>query len=91
MIVVGENISSTKIKVEGCFIQGSQVVEIEANTPPNPPEDLPGKDSVMFLDTETNTLYWDYVDRPLTEMENIQLKLGLAQKAIDDLVLGGMF
>lgn len=36
MIIVGTTISDTKVKVDGCFVNGSQSVVIDATNPPNP-------------------------------------------------------
>jgi hypothetical protein len=85
MLVVGINVSETKIKVDGCFVDGSQALNIEAVTPPNPPENQIGKDAILFLDTIKKELFWEYIDRPLTNEE----KINLMQSALDDLILGG--
>lgn len=93
MIIVGTSVANGKMKVDGCFIDESQVVTIEAVTPPNPPENQIGKDTVMFLDTIANELIWEYVDRPLTDAETIlrqQEQIALMQQALDELLLGGM-
>ena len=75
MLIVGTTISDSKVKVDGCFVDGSQTVVIDATTPPNPPENQAGKDTVMFLNPVTKELFWEYVDRPLTDAETIlQLK-----------------
>ena len=71
MIIVGTTISDTKVKVDGCFVDGSQSIVITATTPPNPPENQVGKDTVMFLNPVTGELFWEYVDRPLTDAENM--------------------
>ena len=90
MIIVGTTITDTKVKVDGCFVDGSQSVNIDATTPPNPPENQVGKDTVMFLNPVTGELFWDYVDRPLTDAEAIlQLKSENAQVVLA-LVMGGL-
>lgn len=72
MIIVGTAITSTKVKVDGSYIDGSQVITIGVTTPPNPPENQFGKDTVLFLNPETNELFFGFVDRPLTDTELLQ-------------------
>ncbi|MCX8045745.1 MAG: hypothetical protein N3A70_02540 [Anoxybacillus gonensis] len=50
------------------------------------PEQVAGKNPVMYYDKETNSVYYEYVSRPLTQEERIEL----LQKALDNLLLGGM-
>ena len=71
MIIVGTVISSTKVKVDGSFMDGSQTNTISAVAPPNPPVDIIGKDTVLYLNPVTGELFWDYVDRPLTDSEQV--------------------
>ena len=90
MIIVGTTISDTKVKVDGCFVDGSQSIAIDATTPPNPPESQAGKDTVLYLNPVTKELFYEYVDRPLTEAETImQLKSESAQVVLA-LVMGGL-
>jgi hypothetical protein len=79
MIIVGTAISDTKVKVDGSFIDGSQTVTISAIAPPNPPVNVEGKDTVLYLNPVTGELFWDYVNRPLTDSE----KVGQLQEQID--------
>ncbi|HEY5586709.1 MAG TPA: hypothetical protein VIK78_19745 [Ruminiclostridium sp.] len=72
MIIVGTTISETKIKIDGCFVDGSQSVNITATTPPNPIPSQVGKNNVLFLNPVTGELFWGYEDRPLTETEILQ-------------------
>lgn len=82
MIIVGTTISSTKVKVDGVYIDGSQVVTISAVNPPNPPITVEGKDAVLYLNPSTGELFWDYVGRPLTDEERLsQLETALLQEA----------
>jgi hypothetical protein len=71
MIVIGTRISETKVKVDGSFIDGSQTNTISAVVPPNPPANVEGKDAVLYLNPVTGELFWDYVDRPLTDSEKV--------------------
>lgn len=90
MIIVGTTVTDTKVKVDGCFVDGSQSVVIDAVIPPNPPERQVGKDTVMFLNPVTEELFWEYVDRPLTDAETIdRLKVENAQVVLA-LVIGGL-
>ena len=72
MIIVGTLISSTKVKVEGAYIDDSQIVTIGAVATPIPPENQFGKDTVLFLNSETNELYYGFEARPLTDTEILQ-------------------
>lgn len=59
-----------------------------------------GKDPVLYYDIVTGDLYYEYVDRPLTPEEKMQLleqenqdlknRVELMQQALDGLLLGGM-
>lgn len=71
MKVVGRLNGDGSLKIDGMFINESLVVEIEADTPPNPPEYQLGKDNEIQLNLETNELYWLAVDRPLTDAEKV--------------------
>lgn len=56
--------------------------------PQTPPDKMP----VLYYDNETNTLSYDYIDRPLTpedELKQIKEKQALMQQAIDELIFGG--
>lgn len=71
MVIVGTAVTNTKVKVDGSFIDGSQTETISAVAPPNPPENQIGKDVVLYLNPVTGELFWDYVDRPLTNTEQV--------------------
>ena len=85
MIIVGTIITDTKVKVDGCFVDGSQSVVIDATTPPNPPISQSGKDSVLFLNPVTKELFWEYVGRPLTDSEKVE-QLQQLTGVVDDLI-----
>lgn len=90
MIIVGTAITSTKIKVDGSFVDGSQTETISAVAPPNPPVDVVGKDTVLYLNPVTGELFWDYVDRPLTDSEKVgqlQEQVNINAGAIDFIVM----
>jgi len=90
MIIIGTKITNTKIKVDGSFIDGSQENTISATSPPNPPENKVGKDAVLYLNPATGELFWDYVDRPLTDAEReTQLETDMAT-ANYALMMGGL-
>lgn len=91
MVVVGEIISDGKMKVCGLYREGTVTDTVTADIHPDPVY-TPGKDSVLYLNTETKELYYEYIDRPLTESERVQeleKQLEVMQKALDDVALGG--
>jgi hypothetical protein len=64
------------------------------------PDTIEGKMAVMYVNPQTKELWYEYVDRPLTPEEKIQLleqenqdlknRVELMQQAMDELLLGGM-
>jgi hypothetical protein len=87
MIIVGTLISSTKVKVDGSFIDGSQTVTISTINPPNPPVNQIGKDTVLYLNPVTGDLFWDYVDRPKTAEEVNTERIASAEDAINAIMM----
>jgi hypothetical protein len=67
---------------------------------PNPDLTDNTKMPILKVNPTNNTLYYEYVDRPLTPEEKLQLieqeneelkvRIDLMQQALDDLLLGGM-
>jgi hypothetical protein len=63
--------------------------------PVNDAPDVPyqiGKISVLYTNPQTQELWFEYVDRPLTIEEQFvkqQERIDLMQSALDDLILGG--
>ncbi|KXG09958.1 hypothetical protein AT864_01518 [Anoxybacillus sp. P3H1B] len=63
-------------------------------------EVIAGKMPILMYNLETNELFYEYVDRPLTPEEKLQLlkqenqdlkeRIEITQQALDDLILGGM-
>jgi len=90
MIIVGETVLSTKVKVNGAFVDGSHIETIAADSPPNPPENQIGKDAVLYLNPATGNLFWDYVDRPLTDSEKISQSEEQRAAMLLALVMGGL-
>lgn len=91
MIIVGTVISDTKVKVDGCYTNDTQTITIPATTPPNCPENQVGKDAILYLNPTTGELFWDFVDRPLTDTEIIvQLKAENAQMVLALVIAGVM-
>lgn len=88
MIIIGTQITDTKIRVDGSYVDGSNIEKISASSPPNPPENKFGKDSVLYLNTETGELFWDYIDRPLTDIELILQSQSDQDEIIMNLALG---
>jgi hypothetical protein len=62
-------------------------------------EIIPGKMPILMYNLETNELFYEYVDRPLTPEEKLQLleqeneelkaRIEVMQQALDELLLGG--
>ncbi len=73
MLVIGKLDSTGKIRVDGCFSDGSTASNIAVTNPPNPPESKIGHDTVLFLNSETRELFWDYIERPLTNEETVAI------------------
>jgi len=67
---------------------------------PPAPEQQIGKGVILIADKDTKTAWFEYVDRPLTPEEKIQLleqenqelknRIEIMQQALDELLLGGM-
>jgi hypothetical protein len=61
------------------------------------PEFIEGKVPILKYNKDTNTLYYEYEDVPPTkeellekEIEQLKQQLQLTQRALDELILGGM-
>lgn len=54
------------------------------------PEQIEGKIAVMYYNPQTNSVYYEYIDRPLTPEEELRQRIELMQQALDNLLLGGM-
>lgn len=52
------------------------------------PEQIEGKNAVLYYNPETNSVYYEYIDRPLTDQERIE-QLGKAILEIT-MLLGGV-
>lgn len=76
MKVICNNQVEGRMEVLGIFTNDSQVVTINGDNPPNPPEEqLIGKDFKLFLDTTSNKLVWVPIDRALTPQEELQKRI----------------
>jgi hypothetical protein len=53
------------------------------------PEQIEGKMAVMYYNPQTNRVYYEYIDRPLTPEEELQRRIDLMQQALDELLLNG--
>ena len=59
-------------KVLGSYIDGTFIVTLTGvQNPPNPPEPQMGKNTELYYNQSENVLEWRYVDRPLTQAEQI--------------------
>jgi hypothetical protein len=67
----------------------SKGIEISESEIPTP-QDIIGKIPVLKYNTTNHTLFYEYVDRPLTPEEELRQRIELMQQALDDLLLGGM-
>jgi hypothetical protein len=64
------------------------------------PEAIQGKTAKAYVNPQTKEFWYEYVDRPLTPEEKLQLleqenqdlknRIDLMQQALDELLLGGM-
>jgi len=57
------------------------------------PESTHGKDAIMYVNLTDQSVFFKYVDRPMTqeeELEDLKRQQALMQTAIDDLIFGGM-
>ena len=54
------------------------------------PEQLENKIAVMYYNPQTNSVYYEYIDKPLTPEEELRQRIELMQQALDSLLLGGM-
>lgn len=54
------------------------------------PEQIAGKIPVMYYNPQTNSVYYEYIDKPLTPEEEMRQRIELMQQALDSLLLGGM-
>jgi hypothetical protein len=56
-------------------------------------ENRKGKSAVMYLNPQTEEVWFEYTDRKLTleeENQDLKEKQALMQQALDELILGGM-
>lgn len=61
--------------------------------PPKPTKVPVGTNVVLYINPETKEMWYEFESRPLNQYEQIQeiqQKLELTQKALDELLLGGM-
>jgi hypothetical protein len=87
-----EGLGKTKeeLEKEGLFVDSL----------PSPDTTDSSKTPILKVNPIDNTLYYEYVDRPLTPEEKLQLleqenqelknRIEIMQQALDDLILGGM-
>ncbi|OPX04969.1 hypothetical protein [Geobacillus sp. LEMMY01] len=72
---------------------GHQFIEFENYEQPPIPETRFGKEPVLYANLVTKELFYEYIDRSLTQDEELQQlkeRQALMQQALDDLLLGGM-
>lgn len=54
------------------------------------PESIPLKSEVVKYDPDIDEFLVEYVDRPPTPQEKVEMEMELMQTALDDLIMGGM-
>ncbi|MED4971367.1 hypothetical protein [Parageobacillus toebii] len=71
----------------------NEVIELPNYEQP-PFVDVPmGKEAVLYVNLETNELFYEFEDRPLTpeeKLKQLEEQQKLIQQALDELLLGGM-
>ncbi len=60
-----------------------------ADNMPERPEEIEGKQIVLYYNSENNVLFYDYVDIELTSEQQIQEDLKELQSVVGELILGG--
>lgn len=98
-IVFGKEVSSNKVKVDSVFYQENDLspdVQVQGTIVKSipDPEPIEGKAPVLYLNKSDNTLFYEYVDRELTEAEKLNKILRdqeTMKMALDDLIFGGGF
>lgn len=70
MNIVSTTISGTKAKVLASYTDDTNITNVDISTLPTP-EIQVGKDAVLYIDTVTKELSYEYIDKPLTEMEQV--------------------
>lgn len=62
-------LSDSNNNVVGSFVDGTTVTNLPGAAQLPTPEQQVGKNAVLVIDPAASTLSYNYVDRPLTEME----------------------
>lgn len=85
-------------KVTSIYYNGKDLTDeqkanaIEVEDVPEP-ENIPGKDATLYVNTQDNSIYYEYTDRPLTTEEKLatlQDENAELMFAIANLQLGGI-
>jgi hypothetical protein len=95
-----EKITDTKAKVTGYHHRPNELDEttkqqgvlVEDGSIPADESQM-GQYSELFVNPQTKELWREYFDRPLTpeeELQQLKQRQELVQKALDELILGGM-
>lgn len=83
MLIIGKAIEENKIKVDGVYVDGTQVTTVESSEIPTP-ENIQGKEAELYLNPQTGELYYEYKQRELTNEEEIDQLKGQLQSAEAD-------
>lgn len=101
VVIYDDNAQTTKAIVYTILDDVSKIEKYQGNnykivpdeSIPPLPETKTGKNAVLYINLETNQLWYEYVDRPLTpeeELQQLKERQALMQQALDDLLLGGI-
>ncbi|WP_035296233.1 hypothetical protein [Brevibacillus thermoruber] len=96
ILITHDGSSATKARVEVIHYQPQylppEVIEkgiiVDEVPDPNPPANKVG---ILFINPQTQEMWYEYVDRPLTPEERIaqlEEQLRITQEAVDALLLG---
>jgi hypothetical protein len=101
-ILIDKNGTPQRSKVIATFHSS---IPLPSNIPQNEFIELPnyeqppfvnvpmGKEAVLYVNLETNELFYEFEDRPLTleeKLQQLEERQNLIEQALDELLLGGM-
>jgi len=88
--IVSNQISDTKAKVLNAYSNNTPITNVDIDVLPIPENRL-GKIAELYINPTTGELWYEYIDAPMTETEQILFdKLAEMQAAMDELILGGV-
>ena len=87
MIVAGRRRNNGLIEVDGVFTQETETFNLNGSEIPQPLAPSFGKDVKLIFNPETQTLSYEYIDRELTEMEQLKADNEMLKLLVADLGL----